>query len=577
MRKYLLRVLVFGGLVLGSLGLRAQSLPVGTPVLEDAFRRAQLLGLVDSSYSFCARPFFPETTTKFKDKFDPFNDLDKNRFIGFDGLIKFDKDKGLIKLLPVTWINQYNSKHPEGLNDGAMIPSRGYQTMISGGLYAQYGALSIQLRPEIVSAENLDYEGFPHRTDPAVDAHLWYEMYYSNFNRIDLPERFGDKSYKRIFWGQSSIRLTNGPISLGISTENLWWGPGMRNALVMTNNAPGFVHFTLNTVKPIRTYIGSFEGQFIAGRLNNSGFFPPDTTLNYNGGPQFYQAKPTDWRYINGIVISYQPKWVPGLFLGATRTFQVYEKDMGKSLGDMNIGDIFPVFTTFDQGKYQDGVMAARKRDQLMSIFMRWVWLKANGEIYAEYGRKDYFWNIQDLEVEPSYSGAYILGFRKLMPFLSRKNEYIQINLELTQLAMSPTTTNRNGTSWYLSDIVKAGYTNDGQLLGAGIGPGSNSQSLNVSWVKGLKQIGLQLERFVHNNDYQHFPIGDIRNHWVDLSAMLHADWDYKNLVVSATSGFVNSLNYEWLFDAPPPPDFTWLKGTDVFNFHGQLNIMYRF
>jgi hypothetical protein len=63
----------------------------------------------------------------------------------------------------------------------------------------------------------------------------------------------------------------------------------------------------------------------------------------------------------------------------------------------------------------------------------------------------------------------------------------------------------------------------------------------------------------------------------VDLSATLNGNWDYKNLIFSATMGFVNSLNYEWLFDAPPPPDFTWLKGTDVFNFHGQFGITYRF
>jgi len=577
-KKYLLFLILLMAIQIGvNFNLKAQSLPVGIPGLEDAYRRAQLLGLVDSSTSFCARPFFPTLSLQTKDGFDPFNTLDSNRFTKFNGIFKLGGDKILIKLLPVTMINQYNSKHPEGLNDGAMIPSRGFQTMISAGVYAQYGPLSIQLRPEIVSAANQDYEGFPHRTDPAVDAHLWYEMYYSNFNRIDLPERFGEKSYNRIFWGQSSIRLTNGPISLGVSTENLWWGPGLRNSLVMTNNAPGFTHFTFNTVKPIKTYIGSFEGQIIAGRLNNSGFYPPDTTLNYQGGPQFYQAKPNDWRYINGIVLSYQPKWVPGLFLGGTRTFQVYEKSMGNSLGNMNIGDILPIFTTFAAGKYKDGVLQARKREQLMSFFMRWVWLKANGEVYFEYGRKDYFWNIQDLEVEPSYSGAYILGFRKLMPFLSRKNEYIQVTLELTQLAMSPTTTNRNGTSWYLSDIVKAGYTNQGQLLGAGIGPGSNSQTLNVSWVKGVKQLGIQLERFVHNNDYQHFPIGDIRNHWVDLSATINGNWDYKNLVFSATLGFVNSLNYEWLFDAPPPPAFFTTKGNDVFNLHSQFGLTYRF
>ncbi len=37
---------------------------------------------------------------------------------------------------------------------------------------------------------------------------------------------------------------------------------------------------------------------------------------------------------------------------------------------------------------------------------------------------------------------------------------------------------------------VTHGYTNRGEVLGAGIGPGGNLLSANVSWVKGLKQIG---------------------------------------------------------------------------------------
>jgi hypothetical protein len=36
----------------------AQTLPVGIPVLEDAYRREQLLGITDSLISFTIRPLF---------------------------------------------------------------------------------------------------------------------------------------------------------------------------------------------------------------------------------------------------------------------------------------------------------------------------------------------------------------------------------------------------------------------------------------------------------------------------------------------------------------------------------------
>jgi hypothetical protein len=48
--------------------------------------------------------------------------------------------------------------------------------------------------------------------------------------------------FNKAFWGQSSIRLTFGPASIGLSNENIWWGPGIRNSLIMSNNAPGFKH-----------------------------------------------------------------------------------------------------------------------------------------------------------------------------------------------------------------------------------------------------------------------------------------------------------------------------------------------
>src|SRR5690606_12669349 len=108
--------------------------------------------------------------------------------------------------------------------------------------------------------------------------------YYDFYNNIDLPVRFGRTAYTRAYLGQSSIRLNLKSFSVGISSENLWWGPGRRNSLIMSNTAPGFLHATLNTLKPIYTPVGSFEGQLIAGRLEGSGFgvLEPEREYFYN-------------------------------------------------------------------------------------------------------------------------------------------------------------------------------------------------------------------------------------------------------------------------------------------------------
>ena len=72
-----------------------------------------------------------------------------------------------------------------------MIPNRGYQHIISAGIYAEIGPLSIQLKPEHLFTENKDFEGFgegPNGHYPII----WSKR-YELWNKIDIPERFGEK------------------------------------------------------------------------------------------------------------------------------------------------------------------------------------------------------------------------------------------------------------------------------------------------------------------------------------------------------------------------------------------------
>jgi hypothetical protein len=546
----------------------AQSLPVGTPVLEDALRRAQLLGEIDSSISFTSMPIFPVASMKLKNSFDPDGSLEKDRGTHSDGIIRFSGNRGILQLLPITWQQQYNSNHPEGWNDGAMIPARGYQTLFSAGVYAKYGPLSIQLRPEAVYAENRAFQGFYKEQSDQV-----WAGYYNVVNCIDLPERFGDKPYNRLLWGQSSIRLTFGAVSLGLSNENLWWGPGMRNSLSMSNSAEGFKHLTLNTVKPLRTFIGSFEGQIICGRLENSGFFPPDTSRTYNGN-KLYVPKRNDWRYFNAVVLSYQPKWVPGLFLGLTRSFITYYKDMGHS-----IGDFFPIITPMTKKANYGDKESAISQDERASVFIRWLWLRSKAELYCEYFREDHAYDTRDLILEPDYEHAYLFGIRKMFPLNRHKDQYIQFKLEVTQLAQTSTNPERPEGEIYLHYAgISQGYTNKGQMLGAGIGPGSNLQSASISWIKSLKTIGIQMERYEHNLDFFNAVIEDPRANWVDISASVFGEWNYKHLIFSAKLKWVRCYNYEYLYQpiSGAVPNY-WDPGKNIYNFQAQIGVMHRF
>ncbi|MFX8797730.1 hypothetical protein ABTM57_20630, partial [Acinetobacter baumannii] len=75
------------------------------------------------------------------------------------------------------------------------------------------------------------------------------------------------------------------------------------------------------------------------------------------------------------------------------------------------------------------------------------------------------------------------------------------------------------------------GFTNDGKILGAGIGPGANSQSIDVSWLKNNSKIGIEFSRVVRNNDFYNNAFEntqDYTRHWVDLSTKFHSYWSFK-------------------------------------------------
>src|SRR5690348_7894152 len=110
--KRLLRIItmVFALIVILSDRLFAQSLPVGTPVLDDYYRRMQLLGKVDSNVSFSVRPIFTDAL-KIINAYDPDSTLTSKRIAITNN---FAKGQAVLRLLPLTWQQQFNSHHPYG-------------------------------------------------------------------------------------------------------------------------------------------------------------------------------------------------------------------------------------------------------------------------------------------------------------------------------------------------------------------------------------------------------------------------------------------------------------------------------
>ena len=535
----------------------AQSLAVGMSTFEDYYRQQQLLGNLKSDVSFSVRPIYPRVSFEKSSIFFVDNTTSTSKKPSYDEETEW-------KILPVNFTTQINTGFPYGWNDGPMIPAKGLQTYISAGVYTEIGPFSLQLNPEIVFATN-DY------FDELAKEH--YEIiiarYYDAYNKIDLPARFGNSAYAAFNLGQSSIRYNNKSLSVGLSSENLWWGPGRKNSLLMSNSAPGFFHFTLNTLAPLKSPIGSFEGQLIGGLLTGSGYEPLAESRSFQNSPLTVELPDSD-RYLSGITLVYQPKWVPGLFLGFGQTKQLYTNDL----------DGFTDYLPFSTGNKKDGVSSPLNLEDIRrSVFFRWLWPEENAEIYFEYGRSNVSNNTRDNLLQPNQSRAYTFGLNKLFPFGSRDSEYLSIGLEATQLQQTDEVSIDVIDSWYAHPYVRHGYTQVGQMIGAGIGPGANVQSLDMSWVKGLKRLGLVFERYVHNNDlyfYMFKDSFDFRRHWVDLSVGAVAAWDYKNFVFHSKIQATNAFNYQWYLEQRPENPYM-VNGRDAFNLHVKLGLNYRF
>jgi hypothetical protein len=495
----------------------AQNIPVGSINLaEERARNEQILGNGDSLVSFSLRPLIQDKTKS------SFSDIKNNK-----------QGKLEVKPLPISLKQQYNTFAPLGRNDGTMIPAKGYQMQFSAGFYANYGALSIQLKPEYVYAVNPSFESFPlTETNDARFSHIYY------LNTSDIPERFGDKSYHHLFWGQSSIKLKIKNFDAGLSTENIWWGPGRYNSLIMSNNAPGFLHFTLNTRKPIQTFLGSFEGQLISGKLVSSGLDVANSEYIIDG-INYKDPKLQQWRYLSGISINYQPKWIPGLFLGLNRVFQIYNTDLGNGFSDY-----FPVITPFQKSRLNNE--DEKRRDQVASIFLRWVFKESKAELYIENGWNDSSIDILDLFDSPEHSKAYLLGFSKIFMLTKNENQYLKVSFENTSLEQSADRIVRPAGAWYQHGIVRQGYTQMSQVLGAGIGSGGNSQTLDFSVWNKDRVWGIQWERYAHNMDFYYDTYTDYNHKWVDMNLNTYAYQRYGDLGVQAKLNTALIRGYQW-------------------------------
>ncbi len=481
------------------------AVPVGNADIDELIRNLVLLDKLPINNNLTIRPYYTDSKLTYQDLLHL---IDTN--IEYNPIL-FNSQSLNIQKLPLSIGQKLNSNRPYGWNDGALSYSKGYQFQVSTGVFVSWKNIKAQLRPEYVQTANGNYE------------------INNNWGQVN-------PKYKKLLPGNSSLRLDYGKVSFGVSTENLWWGPGIYNALLMSNNAQGFFHYSLKTNRPIKNFLGTFQFNMIGATLTQ------DSLQGFeNNGLRRRTFNPNK-RYLSSLAIDYQPSFLKNISFGINRSLQTY---FDRRPNDF-LQKYIPVFSAFFGST--DVARDTFPQDQTVSIYTKWMFPRSHAELYYQFAYNDAKANWRDFWLDMSHSTAYILGFKKL--FILQESSYLDFGMEVMKLGQTPSYLHRNAGNFYEHSQISEGYTNQNQIMGAGAGFGNNMQTLQLSYNKGWSKAGFIFHHILQNPMALVSGVNDLglrKINWHDYAYGIQARHRYKNILFNANLEWVESKNYLWI------------------------------
>jgi hypothetical protein len=551
----------------------AQPIPVGS-LQEQQYRVLQLLSDSTVQTSFDDRSIWNRTYQKI---------FDRQKIQQYSSSWWAKPLSGYEKKLSRSWRyglytpiirSTFNSQLPYGYNNGSAWYGRGFNEEFMGGFYVTSKYLTVTFRPHISYSQNTNFP-VPRFIPRDKNGNPKYTSIMGH--RIDMPFRFGPNSFTDFNLGLTSVSIHYKSIAAGFSNGTLWWGPGVQNALMLSNNAAGLKHMFFGTREPLNIPlgIGALEFKIIWAEPKDSKYFHGNRKTNRQ-------------RFGAGININYSPGFAPNLSLGFTRFSWRYIPKSG--LEARAFGSMLPFFN--HRQKKNKVLYGKDQQNQMVSIYFRWAFPKAGAEVYGEYYREDSYSNLRDLYFEPDHDRAYTIGFQKVVESHGWFNLFL-INGEINNLVPDRISAVRPQTYMYTHSIIQQGHTNQGQVLGASIGPGSADEYLGIKGFFKRGDIGLFVQRVAVNDffmfDYYnwhrdprnvHGRIGakDMWRHRINLNIGLNGRYKLGPLMLGARLVRNKNFNYgRYNYGKLKGIDFSNVPKNDIVNIQVQLSIRYNF
>lgn len=523
-------------LIVSQVNVSAQSIPIHD-LEEEQIRLIQMMKGVQYT-SFTNRPIWNDIYSEYLKIAEPGNGIwsrnnsTKDYDISSEMNIRFGFYRPTVRIAG-------NSTVPYSENNESAWYGSGLNTEFTGGFWLSSDYVTLTFRPQIVSQQNLDFE-VPRFIPDDSEGNLRF-VAEGIGDIIDQPFRFGSDSFNTFSYGYTSLRIHYKTIETGISNEPILWGANVKYPLLMSNNAPGMEHFFVGTRRPINIpWFGKLEFKWLGAFPEDSDYFDQEEAFKRD-------------RFLTGINIVYSPAISPNLQLGFARVVHTYIDSDGLKSSDL--GMIFDPFYLKEFIDTRGPLRDVKPRNHLNSLFARWVWPGSKTEIFAEYLRDDFAWDSRDLLMEPQHNSGYSIGFSKL--FEAPLAKFYKITFEQTDLTPSFLEEVRPQNYYYSDTKIKQGHTNKGQLLGAAIGPGSNSQFVGLDAYQTWGRIGVFVQRLSDNNHF-HFEFdrslnrpeefrqgyGDYWRHRTDLIIGVKSLYHFKKIWISSEFSWKKLFNY---------------------------------
>lgn len=372
----------------------------------------------------------------------------------------------------------HNSGHPWGWNDGALRAGVGSNIRLAGGVIARRGRVSVMLAPQVVAEENGFVPVYPYNDNQLPRRSPWAHPFHGPPESIDLPLRYGSDPRAAI---DAEFRVAvdlGAQWRTGVSREHRWWGPSVRNPLLLGAQAPPFTQVFVESREPWRTGIGEFDATLLLGALREGEFFD--------------FARRNNTRQLSAAALTWRPT------AGARSLLP--EIGVSRAVMRARAPRLTGVFDFLaDVGRpMSDSTDIAKGMDQISTLWMRWVIPESRLDAWMEFARYEQPINLRDLLVNPGHTIGYTVGFAWAPEF---RGGTLLLQSEMSFAEPSPSIRVRPVGSSYTSPSVLQGWTHEGQMLGPGMGPAGSTQWGTLDWRGPQWRMGVDLGRIRRDNN----------------------------------------------------------------------------